>query len=282
MEPLDHLRHLLNPLQDDGSFVMYYSGVPNSAPRHHCIGAATSKTITGPYQPLQTPFACPDIHTRGGAIDPDGFLDRLTGKRYVAYKDDGNSIGHGGVCKNTKVPIVPTPILLQEVDRSDGLTLIGDAKEILDREDVDGPLIEAPSLHLTDENIYFLFYSSHCYTTSKYNTLYATATNIWGPYTRSQEPLFQSGDGPKLLGPGGTDIIKGGNMIVFHGHLNMKNIEGDLYRGRKSTASDETDKGASSSLAKTLNSRLVRGMYSAMATFSGRSVNLSGPIPGSR
>src|SRR5271163_527026 len=142
MEPLDHLRHLLNPLQDDGSFVMYYAGVPKSAPRHHCIGVATSETITGPYQPLQTPFACPKIHTQGGAIDPDGFLDPSTGKRYVTYKVDGNSIGHGGLCKNTRAPIVPTPILLQEVDPSNGITLIGHPKEILNRDDVDGPLIE--------------------------------------------------------------------------------------------------------------------------------------------
>jgi beta-xylosidase len=255
---------------DDGSFVMYYADSTTFAPQHHCVGVATSTSITGPYTPLDQPFACPDVNALGGAIDPDGFLDESTGRRYVTYKVDGNSLGHGGACMNSVAPIVPTPILLQEVD-TDGITLIGEAVEILDRDNFDGPLIEAPSLHLSDEGIYFLFFSSNCFTTPLYDTSYATATNITGPYTKSGRPLLVTGDGPNLLGPGGMDIIKGGNMILFHGHLTNSNIQGNLAEVQKSSGKKNRGK---------LGTMLVRGMYSGTATFSGTSVSLSGPIPG--
>lgn len=248
---------------DDGSFVMYYTDALVSAPLHHCVGAATSKTITGPYTPLETPLACPDPTTLGGAIDPDGFWDPSTGKRYVTYKVDGNSIGHGGLCMNSVAPIVPTPIMLQEVG-PDGITLIGEARQILDRDELDGPLIEAPSLHRSDEGIYFLFFSSNCFTTPMYDTSYATATNIWGPYTKSRRPLFVTGDGPDLIGPGGTDIIKGGNTIVFHGHLTAENCR---FPADSRMFTHHT---------------LIRGMYSAWATFSDTTVSLTGATPGKR
>lgn len=37
------------------------------------------------------------------------------------------------------------------------------ATEILDRDDDDGPLIEAPSLARSSEGVYFLTFSSNCY-----------------------------------------------------------------------------------------------------------------------
>src|ERR1700722_6658513 len=87
--------------QDDGSFVMYYADEIVGDPAHHCVGVATSQTILGPYKPQDTSFACPI--DQGGAIDADGFQD-VDGKRYVVYKVDGNSIGHGGECVNSVAP----------------------------------------------------------------------------------------------------------------------------------------------------------------------------------
>ncbi|KAL2432473.1 hypothetical protein ABEF95_011389 [Exophiala dermatitidis] len=235
---------------DDGSFVLYYSGELASSPAFHCVGAATSKDVMGPYVPLERPIACPDVFTRGGAIDPDGYHDPSTGKRYVVYKTDGNSIGHGGSCNNDVAPIVSTPIMLQEVGQ-DGISIIGDAIQILDRDDIDGPLIEAPSLHRSEEGIYFLFFSSNCFTTPKYDVSYATAPSIKGPYTKSSRPLLVTSDA-NLVGPGGLDIIKGGNMVVFHGHITTDN----------DPSHDE----------KTTNAPLVRGMWSGIATFNGTNV----------
>lgn len=245
---------------------MYYTDAVTWAPEHHCLGAATSQNITGPYIPSDSPWACPDIWSQGGAIDPDGFQDPSTGQRYVTYKVDGNSIGHGGLCMNSVEPIVPTPIMLQEVDK-DGVTMIGDPIQILDRDDSDGPLIEAPSLHLSDDGIYFLFFSSSCFTTPRYDTSYATATNIQGPYTKSGRPLLVTGDGPDLVGPGGLDIIHGGTMVVFHGHMTINNSP--EYAKAVSNRNQNLNKPN-----KDIPIPFVRGMYGGVATFNGTDVSL--------
>ena len=217
----------------------------------------------GPYTPLATPFACPDVTTQGGAIDPDGFLDDSTGQRYVVYKVDGNSIGHGGSCNNMVEPIVPTPLMLQEV-AADGITPINAPVQILDRDDLDGPLIEAPALHRSDEGIYFLFFSSNCFTTPKYDVAYATASNIYGPYTKSSRPLLVTSDAD-LTGPGGLDIVKGGDLVLFHGHMTINNDPILKQQVEKLTEQGNT----------TVNLPLVRGMWSGTATFQGTEVLLS-------
>lgn len=234
---------------------------------HHCIGAATSKSVLGPYTPLDYPLACPDIHTLGGAIDPEGFYDPSTKKRYVLYKTDGNSLGHGGSCGNTVAPIMPTPIMLQEVSAQDGITPICTPVPILDRDVQDGPLIEAPALHRSDEGIYFLFYSSNCFTTPLYDVSYATSKNIKGPYTRSNRPLLVSKDA-NLVGPGGLDIIAGGDMVVFHGHLTINN-DPAMKKKVEAIAHDTNTSIANVKLP------LVRGLWSAKATFSGDNVSLA-------
>ena len=220
----------------------------------------------GPYTPLAAPFACPDVLTKGGAIDPDGFHDLSTNKRYVVYKTDGNSIGHGGECGNSVAPIVPTPILLQEVG-PDGISLVGDAVQILDRDDYDGPLIEAPTLHRSDEGVYFLFFSSNCFTTPKYDIAYATANNIYGPYTKSSRPLLVTSDAD-LTGPGGLDIVKGGDLILFHGHMTFDN-DPILKQEAQTLAT------AQGTTIENVDVPLVRGMWSGVATFQGTNVLLT-------
>ena len=76
---------------------MYYSATTNADTSKHCVGVAVSKTVTGPYTPVgSTALICP--LSQGGAIDASGFSDN--GNRYIVYKIDGNSIGHGGSCGN--------------------------------------------------------------------------------------------------------------------------------------------------------------------------------------
>ena len=83
-------------LNDQNEYVMYYAATYSQSLNHHCLGAATSKQLTGPYQPLQDTMFC-DTNI-GGAIDAAGFID-ADGSRYVVYKVDGNSNGHGGICR---------------------------------------------------------------------------------------------------------------------------------------------------------------------------------------
>jgi len=192
----------------DGVYWMYFSAVakPSKNSEKHCIGFATSMDPMGPFEPnSDEPWVC-DSET--GDIDPDQFLDD-DGTRWVTWKVDGNSEGRD------------TPIMLQQVNADDGYTKIGDAKEILNRDEIDGPLIEAPSLFKMD-GIYFLSFSSNMYDNCDYAGSFATSKSVTGPYKKAQHPnapiLTKNTEG--LCGPGGADMIvvpNSVNIMVFHG-----------------------------------------------------------------
>jgi len=227
---------------------MYYSATTTQDYSKHCVGAATSRTILGPYTPQTSALFCP--LSIGGAIDAAGFKDwqrkgsgwggnsgwgwaqnephnsfwnspwwggGKDGRRYVTYKVDGNSIGHGGICGNTVAPIVGTPIVLQEVG-SNGVDVVGGPVTILNNNGLsDDGVTEAPSLVKTAEGEYVLFFSSGCYDGPDYNVNYATASNIDGPYTR-RGPLLKTGE-LGLYAPGGADVYWDGVHMLFHADL---------------------------------------------------------------
>ncbi|KAK1147302.1 hypothetical protein N8T08_001379 [Aspergillus melleus] len=199
--------------RDDGRYVLYYSGELKDWRRHHCVGVALSEgnDPRGPYNPHHEPLAC--LRDQGGAIDPSPFRDE-DGKLYVAYKADGNSIGHGGDCNNGIKPLVPVPIMLQEL-KDDGVTSVDDPVQILTNEKSDGPLVEAPNLIRTDEGVYYLFFSSHCFTSPLYDIKYAYSASLKGPYTRASRALLKKGDFD-LESPGGATVSSDGTRMVFH------------------------------------------------------------------
>lgn len=253
----------------DGRFLMYYADATKIDPATHCVGAAISDDVSGPYQPLLNPLICPI--RAGGAIDPAGFLDRSTQRRYIVYKVDGNRLGHGGSCNNDVPPFMSTPLMLQEVNAEDGITLIGRPKQILDRVPTDGPLIEAPAMFRSKEGIYFLFFSANCFKSGTYHTTYATATEITGPYERASRPLFIKGDGLNTDGPGHMDIVhhsyasmntsyedENGRLILFHGIMNEHNNPNMVHQYP----------------LKDRHLPFIRGMYSGKAYFRGRDVSL--------
>ena len=224
----------------DGTFVLYFCATARSAPSMHCVGTATSPTVEGPYTANDTVFACPTA--QGGAIDPAAFQDS-DGALYVVYKIDGNSLGGGGACGNGNEQY-STPIMLQAVE-ADGVTPTGSPVQILDRDANDGPLIEAPDLIL-HEGTYFLFFSSNCFNGPYYDTSYATASSITGPYTKASSPLLVSGgDNGALKSPGGATVGPDGTRMVFH--------------------SDEE-----------AGNPAVRQMWTAGITISGTTVSISG------
>jgi len=159
---------------------------------------------------------------------PAGFKD-TNGDIYVVYKVDGNSKGDGsGLCGQSKKNPKPTPIMLQKM-KSDWMTPDGSPKQILDRDNNDGPLIEAPSLNFKD-GLYYLYFSSNCYSTTYYDTSFATASNVAGPYTKVLKP-----DAPilktntfGLSAPGGADVTPDGTRLVFH--ANGKDKDGGNIR----------------------------------------------------
>ncbi|KAF2094946.1 Arabinanase/levansucrase/invertase [Rhizodiscina lignyota] len=212
---------------DDGSYLMYFSAATTKAVGGglHCIGAATSKTVKGPYSPLNTTIACPI--DQGGAIDAAGFKDwdqkgqgwgYQGGQRYVVYKIDGNTKGHGGACGNTVQPIVATPIVLLKV-AADGVTTQGESVVIFDNIGApDQGIVEAPNIVKAPNGNYILFYSSGCFATVNYTQGYAVADKLTGPYTR-QPALYQSGDivdGRALNGPGGGSCYWDAHHFLFH------------------------------------------------------------------
>jgi hypothetical protein len=107
-----------------------------------------------------------------------------------------------------------------EVDPEDGVTILSDPIQILDRDEVDGPLVEAPSLAYLEDSYgqgrYVLFYSSHCWFEGSYDINYATADSVNGPYRKSGfNPLMATGDFG-LTAPGGATVVKGEGRLVFH------------------------------------------------------------------
>lgn len=154
------------------------------------------------------------MNSQGGAIDPAGFADS-DGSLYVVYKVDGNSLGGGGICGNGDESH-STPIMLQGVE-ADGVTpTAATATQILDRDTDDGPLVEAPNLVLVN-GTYYLFFSSNCFNGPEYDTSYATAAAVGGPYAKASSPLLVSGgDGGALESPGGATVGPAGAQMVFH------------------------------------------------------------------
>ena len=202
---------------------MYYSAQLSDGSTH-CVGVATASSPGGPYNPVgDSPLACPA--DQGGAIDANGFQD-ADGTNYLLYKIDGNHDNPGGDCGNANPPLKPTPIMLQKMS-ADGTATDGSApKQLLDREDADGPLIEAPSLVRVEDAssaggwLYILFFSSNCYNTPNYDTSYAYSTNgVGGPYTKAQAPvapLLRTGTPyQQLYAPGGLSVASTGNQVVF-------------------------------------------------------------------
>ncbi|KAI4231214.1 MAG: hypothetical protein LQ349_005748 [Xanthoria aureola] len=203
-------------LPSNGLFILYFSGTDRaSGSGKHCIGAATSRTITGPYSPQPTPLIC-DLEA-GGAIDASPFHDPVSGTLYLTWKIDGNSLGGGGPCGNADSKH-STPLRIAPLDPQTGTSFLGPATTLLDRGRYDGPLIEAPSLaYYAPENLYLLFFSSNCYKTKLYDTSYAVSRQILGPYVKAKKPLLLSGDfGGKLKSPGGAEVSADAGRIMFH------------------------------------------------------------------
>lgn len=169
--------------------MLYYAVSMAESPGRHCVAAATASNSAGPFTPVQTPLFC-DLDA-GGAIDADGFQDPNTGRQYVIYKVDGNSVGNGGACSNSVDPIAPTPLVLQEVSANDGYSLIGSPLAVLMNDANDGPNIEAPVLtYDASSGTYVIFYSSKCFVNPPYNIRYATSKSISGPYSKQGTPFF--------------------------------------------------------------------------------------------
>lgn len=196
----------------DGRYLLYYTARSNATNRQ-CLGAALATSPLGPFTPVgSNPLVC--NASEGGDIDASSFTE--AGQRYLLYKDDGNAIGQ------------PTSLWLQRV-AADGVTLQGARVELLrsGRAEEAG-IIEAPALTKVGSQ-YVLFYSLGPYGGDAYQTSYATATTLTGPYTKAFRSLMTTASlNSAVRGPGGADVIReaSGDHLVFHGWINNYSARG--------------------------------------------------------
>ncbi|MFB4317461.1 family 43 glycosylhydrolase [Actinomadura sp. 21ATH] len=188
------------PRGGKGPYILYFSARRKDRDVQ-CIGVATARSAAGPFVPAEgEPLVCPlDL---GGAIDPASYIED-DGTRYLLYKTDAR--------EKAAVHLVRlTP---------DGLRPAGAPKRILGRDGNEPVLVEAPDL-VRRGGKYVLFYSAGWYFKSNYQTRYATASSIMGPYRKAAAPLLSTGAyGGRVQGPGSADVLaeESGDRLVFHG-----------------------------------------------------------------
>ena len=215
----------------DGSYIMYFSGeLPKDG--KHCIGIARSAVPWGPYVMDPKPWICPD----GGAMDPSRFTDPVSKKVYITYRTSLYRQGSS---------MLSTPIMLQQVDPTDGSTKTGNAIELIDRGAGEGPFLESPSLvYLKNAKEYVLTYSSHCSTVKEcYDVKTATSKNIEGPYKKVDEPMLTS-ENSHLWGPSSLTLNQDGSVAMVNawcGSWRWKNKRRCAYAMSTITHKDKFD-----------------------------------------
>ncbi|KAI2619514.1 glycosyl hydrolase [Hypomontagnella submonticulosa] len=121
-----------------------------------------------------------------------------------------------------------------EVSR-DGFTLQGNPKTILNHNgNADDGVVEGPAMWKRKPGSYVLFFSTHCYSSDRYDIQYA-----WGIAPDAnfghRKTLAASGPSQPIYGPGHMDIASDGTTISFHGGErpgNPKDTMRRMYIGR--------------------------------------------------
>ncbi|MGI5166802.1 family 43 glycosylhydrolase [Spirillospora sp. CA-253888] len=187
------------PREEGGRYLLYFTARRKDRDKQ-CIGVATGTSPAGPFTPVEgDPLVCP--LNLGGAIDPASFVED-DGTRYLLYKTDARKTA---------------AIWLVKLSR-DGLYPAGPPRRILARDKSEPVLVEAPDM-VKRGGKYVLLYSAGWYFRDNYQTRYATAPSIGGPYTRGGEVQSTARYGKKIIGPGSADVVTDeyGDHLVFHG-----------------------------------------------------------------
>lgn len=219
---LSRLNEALTISQADGSFILYYIAVPKDYPqKQHCVAAATSPKVTGPYTPQAKPLLCPKSKDKGiGIADPNGFT--YDGDRYLVFK---NASGHDAQ---------QTCYIAIEKVEANGYTPAAGTKwtDLInsthaDENDVEGSvLVKNPS-----NNGFVLFFTAGTYNTTNLRIEYATAEKLLGPYER-KGVLLKTGSygGVKIVAPVGLDVVNGNvSEAVFESYREENDRDRLMY-----------------------------------------------------
>jgi beta-xylosidase len=185
-------------------FVLYYT-VREPLRARQCISVATASSPRGQFLDVrQSPLIYQLDH--GGSIDPCPFLDD-DGELYLVWKSDDNAIGR------------PSSLWGQRLS-ADGQELLDSPVQLLIHDRAwEDPLIEAPSLVVSDRT-YYLFYSANWWQSDRYGIGYAMARGPLGPYTKATLAGPWMGSDRAVAGPGGQDFCRHGSgdlLMAYHG-----------------------------------------------------------------
>jgi beta-xylosidase len=180
-----------------GGFVAYFTA-RNKANGKNAIGAAFSKTITGPYVDRGAPL----IASTGSKIDSHMFSEG--GAHYLYWKAElfNSSGGQADIIRAQRLT-------------ADGLNLAPgtEAKTVLSAtEKWEAGVVEAPWV-IKRGSWYYMFYAGAYYCNSSYGIGAARSKSPMGPFTKDKAPMKGPDDG-KILGSGKRWVGPGHNAVV--------------------------------------------------------------------
>lgn len=181
-----------------GQYVMYYT-VRDTALGVQCISVATSAIPGGPFRDASAgPLVCQVAH--GGSIDPNPYVDPVSGHLILIWKSDDNSIGQ------------KTHIWAQRLAAGGTSFLAGTTPRLLLTESAawQSPTVEGPTVYRYG-SVYYLFYGANNYDTASSGIGYATSTSLLGAYTN------RSTLGPWLGTTGGAQGPQGPMVFTDSG-----------------------------------------------------------------
>jgi hypothetical protein len=203
-------------MEIDGQYVMYYT-VRDTTLNMQCISVATSSAPGIPFTDgSSSPLVCQATH--GGSIDPNPYLDPLSGKLYLMWKSDDNSIGES------------THIWGQQLS-SNGLSFApGTSPSLLLSESASwqGSVVEGPTV-VQNGSFYYLFYGANSYNSASSGIGYATSRSVLGVYNNRSTFSPWLGTTTNAQGPQGPMIFEDSSdrtsmaVAAWHGAVGYPN-----------------------------------------------------------
>jgi hypothetical protein len=190
-------------------WVMYFSP-PISGLSHgrhiHCLGVATSASLTGPYTATDAPVVCQ--RNQGGDIDGQP-VDAGGGRHVLVWKSDNNAGRQFGA-----------DTVWDGALSADGLTVTGAPRVVYSADVSPGwarPIVEAPQMVRAPDGTWWLIYSGgYGYATAAYGIGAARCGTLDGPCRAVQDtPLLATNRQGK--GPGEETVYTAGgtSWVVY-------------------------------------------------------------------
>jgi xylan 1,4-beta-xylosidase len=186
---------------DGGRFYVYYTARKKDGPL--CVAVAVAARPGGPYTD-HGPLVCQEV----GSIDAATIRDEK-GRRYLVWKEDGNSRKQ------------PTPLWAQPLS-DDGVTLVGDKREILRNEAPwEAHLVEGPFM-LRRGEWFYMFYSADacCGRACNYKLGVARSRTLLGTWERYPGNPILAGNAQWKC-PGHGSIVSdtsGRTFLLYHAY----------------------------------------------------------------